>query len=472
MPNTPPRNSGFPTPARTPVPEDASADIRNESDEQIKGTLWAFFTSWVGRDAGDLLLVCADERKNARPDPEQAARELMKSGRPGGYYINGISGKDNDPVRTADLTVLWGTEDGSFTGSRHEIAFRLQQITPAMEAYRVDPDGFGNRTAAEPSWGNELILLDEEEIIRKQSGFAFPELSGDDLISIGLSTEKQGIRLDMVSGCVKGQDLYLLCSVRDLEGRYDGLDMEIDQQWDKAGYIPLEYSRPFSDFGENKSIWVLHIEQYAQYQTEDGTIALGIDRISFEKDDSFDLLPFLKKYGKETAGVEPPDNARLWSNGEYTSAEGLKILDYTHPLDVSLTETAKLTGAGWIDNQLHVQLNTAAKTIRTESGISSSAVLVQVYDPFSSQSSRSVEWDDSGDSFPDWFEYVLDIKPEDNEQRWLTVEVRNIRGVVEDNWEIEIPVNMLLKETAEETAKQDTMNTIQNVRISENAADD
>ena len=83
-----------------------------------------------------------------------------------------------------------------------------------------------------------------------------------------------------------------------------------------------------------------------------------------------------------------------------------------------------------------------------------------------------MEWDDSGDSFPDWFEYVLDIKPEDNEQRWLTVEVRNIRGVVEDNWEIEIPVNMLLKETAEETAKQDTMNTIQNVRISENAADD
>ena len=426
--------------------EEPSANSQNESDEQIKGTLWAFFTDWVGQDTGYLLDVCADEWKDRQPDPEKAVRELMASGKPGGYIINGISGKDNDQVRTVDLTVRW--DAGTY--SRYEIPSRLQQITPAMEAYRVDPDGFGNGTTAEPVPENELVLLTEEEIIRK--AISYPDLSYDDFIPLNLGMEKQGIRMEVISGCVKGQDLYILCSLQDLEGRYDGLDMEIEQ-WFKPEAPRMGYSRPYSNYAENKSFWLFHTEEFAQYQAEDGTITFGIDRVNFEKDNSIDLFPLLKEYGKETEGVNAPDNARLLING--TSAENLKILDYTNPLDVPLTQTEKLTGIGWINNQLHVQMHAAEETIQTESGTSFPATSVQVYDPFSSQSGQVVEWDENGDWFNDWYDYGLDIKPEDVEQRWLTAEVRETKGVVEVDWEIPIPVNMLLKGTDEDTVAQD-----------------
>ena len=228
--------------------------------------------------------------------------------------------------------------------------------------------------------------------------------------------------------------------------------MEIEQLF-KAGSLRMGYSRPYSNYAENKSFWLFHTEEFAQYQAEDGTITFGIDRVNFEKDKSIDLLPFLKEYGKETDGVNAPGNARSFADGE--STEGLKVLDYTNPLDVFLAETATLTGIGWIDNQLHIQLHTATDNIHTESGTSFPATSVHVYDPFSSQSGQVVEWDDSGDWFPEWYDYALDIKPEDVEQRWLVAEVREVKGVVEDNWEIQVPVSMLLPETGAEPAAQE-----------------
>ena len=422
-----------------------NAVVENESDVQIKATLWAFFTDWVGQNTNYMLLVCADEWKDRQSDPEQAARELMASRKPDGYIINSISGKDKDPVRTVDLTVQW--DAGTY--SRHEIPFRLQQVTPQMDAYRVDPDGFETGTEAEPVSKKELVLLTEEEIIRKE--ISYLEFSYDDLIPINLSMEKQGIRMEVMSGCVKGQDLYILCSLQDLEGRYDGLDMEIEQLF-KPDVLRMGYSRPYSNYAENKSFWLFHTEEFAQYQAEDGTIPFGIDMVRFEKDESFDMLPFLEKYGKETEGVNAPENARTL--GDKESAEDLKVLDYTNPLDVPLTETAKLAGIGWIDNQLHIQLHTAAENIHTEGGTSFPATSVQVYDPFSSQSGQVVEWDENGDWFNDWYDYGLDIKPEDVEQRWLTAEVRETKGVVDDNWEVQVPINMLLTGSDEDAAVQ------------------
>ena len=426
--------------------EEPVANSQNESDEQIKGTLWAFFTDWVGQDTGYLLDVCADEWKDRQPDPEKAARELMASGKPGGYIINSISGKDGDPVRMVDLTVRW--DAGTY--NRYEIPFRLQQITPAMEAYRVDPDGFGNGTTAEPVPENELVLLTEEEIIRK--AISYPDLSYDDFIPLNLGMEKQGIRMEVISGCVKGQDLYILCSLQDLEGRYDGLDMEIEQ-WFKPEAPRMGYSRPYSNYAENKSFWLFFIEQFAQYRAEDGTIPFGIDLVRFENDESFNILPFLEKYGKETEGVNAPENARL--TGDEESTENLKILDYTNPLDVPLTQTAKLTGIGWINNQLHVQMHAAEETIQTESGTSFPATTVSVYDPFSSQSGYLAQWDENGDWFMDWYEFVLDIRPENAAQRWICAEVRETKGVVDDNWEVQVPIDMLLPETGVDTAVQE-----------------
>ena len=300
-----------------------SANIQNESDKQIEATLWGFFIDWIAQDTESLLALCADEWKNDRLDPTQAIQKIMGYwGQPGGYKINGISGKDNDPVRTVDLTVQWKTEDGGYSYNRHEIAFRLQQVTPAVEAYRMDPVGFNTGIDVETVPGKELVLLTEEEIIRK--AISYPDLSYDDFIPLNLSVEKQGIRMEVISGCVKGQELYVLCSLQDLEGRYDGLNMEL-VQWYRDEFPRMDYSRPYSNYAENKSFWLFHTEQFAQYQAEDGTIALVIDLVKFENDISVDLIPFLEKYGKESEGVNAPENARSFADGE--STEGLKVLD-------------------------------------------------------------------------------------------------------------------------------------------------
>ena len=56
-----------------------------------------------------------------------------------------------------------------------------------------------------------------EETVRNNLKEAYPEIA-DELIPLNLTCERDGIRLEVQSALMKGQDVYILFSFQDLEG--------------------------------------------------------------------------------------------------------------------------------------------------------------------------------------------------------------------------------------------------------------
>ena len=107
----------------------------------------------------------------------------------------------------------------------------------------------------------------------------------------------------------------------------------------------------------------------------------------------------------------------------------------------------KLTGIGWIDDQLHTQIHFTADPIRTSDGVGHSGAGVNIHDSVSSEGVVwPLGWDDNGDEFPDWMESVIDVRQEDAEDLRLTAEVWENKEIVKDDWEVQIPLEEVLAE--------------------------
>ena len=435
----------------------ANVENEDESDESILNNLWWFFDYWFRGETAYLQNVCTDEWKEKQPDPEQAVRELMASGKPRGFKLNGVSGNDGDPVRTADVSVRWLTEDGGYTYSRHEIMVRRQKSAWGREEYLINPDGFSAGVSVEHVQENEMYPITEEALIRDTIGAHIPEVSYDEMIPIsGLSTEKQGIRLEAISGCVKGNKAYVLYALQDVEGKYDGLELNAFTEWHGDDENPGNLIRLYINRAENKSIWLYEVEKPGLLQKKDSKLTFGIDNISIWDEKDIDLTPYLRECDKNAEGIELPEVDKNPTIPEASYPDVEKILDYKHPLDISLWEGAKLTGIGWIDGRLHVQVQ-CTQDIMPIGDDEESWVEAQVnlYTPVAHQDYRPLDWRDTSDWSLSGKEYVLDVKPEDMEQSELTANIKKQKGLLKDNWELQVPISMLLKETDADAAVQE-----------------
>ena len=436
----------------------ANVENEDESDESILNNLWWFFDYWFRGETAYLQNVCTDEWKEKQPDPEQAVRELMASGKPRGFKLNGVSGNDGDPVRTADVSVRWLTEDGGYTYSRHEIMVRRQKSAWGREEYLINPDGFSAGVSVEHVPENEMYTITEEALIRDTIGAHIPEVSYDEMIPIsGLSTEKQGIRLEAISGCMKGNKVYMLYALQDVEGKYDGLELDAFSEWHgDDDENPGNLIRLYINRAENKSIWLYEVEKPGLLQKKDSKLTFGIDNISIWDEKDIDLTPYLRECDKNAEGIELPEVDKNPTIPEASYPDVEKILDYKHPLDISLWEGAKLTGIGWIDGRLHVQVQCTQDIMPigddeeawVEAQVNLSTLAAHQY-------YRPLEWRDTSDWSLSGKELVLDVKPEDMEQSELTANIRKQKGLLKDNWELQVPISMLLKETGEDTVVQE-----------------
>ena len=425
----------------------ANVENEDESDESILNNLWWFFDYWFRGENAYLQKVCTDEWKEKQPDPEQAVRELMASGKPRGFKLNGVSGNDGDPVRTADVSVRWLTEDGGYTYSRHEITVRRQKSAWGREEYLINPDGFSAGVSVEHVPENEMYPITEEALIRDTIGAHIQEVSYDEMIPIsGLSTEKQGMRLEAVSGCVKRDKAYILCMVQDVEGKYDGLELHVSTEWNEDGNNSVSCPRVYWNRAENRSAWLYEVEQPGLLKAENGTIEVKTNWISATDEKEIDLIPFLKEYGKDEAGVALPELLKNPTIQEISYPDVDKVLDYKHPLDISLWEGTKLTGIGWIDGRLHIQVNS------TWDG---EPVSVNIYTPVQHQYYRPLEWVDDNNYNATVQEFVLDVNPEEIEQSTLTVGIIKTKASLNDSWELQVPISILLPETGADTAVQE-----------------
>lgn len=429
----------------------------DETLGQITHTFWGFMTGWAEKDTDRMLALCADEWKANTPDAAQAIENLAASGKPRGYQFIQISGGQEDPVRTASIAVQWEAENGSFIWKKHEIAFR--RLSGGNDIYYVDPEGFAAGEPAEAVPEEDLVLLTEEGI-RRTNLETHLGISMDALIPLNLSVEKQGIRVDVISGCVKGKNAYFMCKVQDIDGKYAGYELDASPFWNDD-VVSTSVMNLASDPGANERTQMIRLELSDLLPTSGASLQAGYGSFTVEDGSRIDLLPLLKEHGGAEEGTALPNIERNYGGTE--SPEDLKVLNYRKPLDIPLYRDVCLGGIGWIDGQLHVQLHNTGRDVIDMRNGRTFACMMNVscyvngksYEDISSPY-NPLNWDGDSDGWSEWSEFVFNCQPEDAEKMELDTYITVTDRILEDNWTVNIPLDPIrIPDDPEQAGVQD-----------------
>ena len=356
---------------------------------------------------------------------------------------------------------------------RLDLRVYMTHVTKTLDAkweFQVPVDTIlaktGTETAASAAdtFTDDPVLLTEEAIIRDVMDAHVEDISYDELRPIGLSTEKQGIRMDVVSGCRKGNKAYFLLTTQDLNGKYNEYECSPtfayeheDNSWD--GYeVRLNINR-----AEGKTTWLYRVDLSKVLPTENSTIRAGMKQLSFSERKEIDLLPMLKEYGRTEEGVTPPkESLRSTLDGKPIENK-LKALDYQESLDIHLDGNVFLSAIGWIDNQLHVQFQNKSWALMQQEypDIPYDNYMMAVNCSVKDKAFKEVHayenpmsWRETYEG-PSWEESVFNCTPEDLDRMELYTNETISKGVLDDDWTVGIPMEMIRDETSEETAVQE-----------------
>ena len=418
------------------------------SDEVTVHRLWGFFTAWAVDDPEWMLLNCAAEWKKEKADPGQALAEILKSGKPHGYRIGSISGEESDPVRIAEVILQRETEDGGYTWSLHRI-----RCLREAEGYVFDPEGLASGSPADAVPEEELFLMTREGVMKSRLEMHGVEGLYDRLVPIGVSIERLGIRVEIVSGLAEGTNAWFVISLQDTEGKYDGFDLE-PMFTDNIDKTSFNYwcGKLYDDQAERKSTYIVCQELDREITPEDAAAAVGVTAIRVQEEKTVDLLPALKQYGGTAEGILPPKTVehRETEDGPVIP-EGFRVLDYNQPLDVRLFKGVDLTGIGWIGGQLHVQFhNRGHEYVEMRNGRSSACsvgAVASVYGRTYRETNVDYSpllWDGDNDGWTDWSEYVFNCGPEEADQLELNASITITDRMLQDEWHLLIRPDQIL----------------------------
>lgn len=297
----------------------------------------------------------------------------------------------------------------------------------------------------------------------------------DELKPIGLSVDRQGIRMTLISGLVSGKEAWLVYSLEDPEEKYTGADVwtlrftntletvtEVPDE-ERPGIIHeasnAEINGESSIAGEeDTNVFVRWLKFPDEIDTTERTIRAGAECVKIERKTLTDLNTALEEHGKTAEGLA----ARSFVRRRWERAV-VKVLDCSDPLNIPLgREDILLTGIGWIDGQLHVQVqNKAASEFWKGTMSYGPAFEVSVFglarqDDGTVDVQRTkeldlpdmpVKWSDSSNgSVQQYEEWILDCKPDEPIDLYATVTA--LEDVLEDDWTVEFPLGMICAEEA------------------------
>ena len=368
---------------------------------------------------------------------------LAESGHPLSVdFISEVSPEEKDSV--TELTAVF-REVTDVSEGTWEILF---PVTPV-------PGGEAPEAAEEAA-------LSCEETVRLKLEERWPGIT-DRLKPVNLVCEDQGIRMEILSGLIRGNESWIVWSLEDLEGsRLDETNFNVMHEWDTVGPIESASDVPLYWNGEeHKAVYLWHRTYTSVNEPEDGCYTYYMHQLYHHEEETFDLKPLLKEYAESVEGVLPPDHATAYNGywGE-KAPEGVKFLDYTHPLDIPLTERGKLllTGIGWIDGKLHVQVHEAEPSFceiseQRFSRYNSVNVFNYSYNGFYFDKvyrSSPFTWEDPDNPWDRWQEFILDSSPDDVKLMSLTAKMGFTTVTVTGNWEIPVPVSVIREEAGTE----------------------
>lgn len=454
------------TPTNTPVPYPwyGETPSTEEAEEDLQYSVWRFFSSWVNHDENGISILFTLEQRYADGDPAHDLLQYLTGIglTPLDYQINSVSGTSGDAERTvvctSQMKELKGREaqyiQTTLNFVKNEAGWYYLKIGSPLEMRSV--------AASDPSL--ETVSLSPEDIIA--DGLKYEYDLTEALKPLNLTAEKQDIRMDVRSALAKGKDLWVLYSVQDLTGKHDPRELNtylnaVENTFGSEG--GGETTVLLIDDDQHRITYCLHVTFKQPIPANDRTVALRTDDLCILRTtdvDYADLAPLLEQYAVTTEGVTPPELITNYSVAagyevppQLIRPDSLKILDYQNPLNVDLLpgnpscEGIKLTGIGWIDGKLHVQLHSEnSHKVNIGGGersswyASGSDVLPDSVCP----RWNPVQWDENGDMWGDWAELVFDGTPETLKKYSSLITLYTVEEVLEDTWAFDFPISQIL----------------------------
>lgn len=301
----------------------------------------------------------------------------------------------------------------------------------------------------------------------------WPELA-EALMPVNTSCEKLGIRMEVESAVVQDNKVMVVYSMQDLEG--DRLNeysqATIDETAVQQGtHVSLENIESTSlllsyDPETRKATFAQEIEYDRPVKGTNEKIRLGIPYLFLEEQVVTDLLPILETYGENPA-VIPASEADVlwyasWGGNVEQAPEGLKLLDHTQNPEVPIHKHAAISGIGWIDGALHVQVHLVNNDM-VQGGAGADSyypvychVLMQLADGWSPWARYSDNLDavldgvycvrmGSNEDMPEWSEYILPCDPSEISGAKLEAQVRlnDTFRTLQGFWIVDVPLSMI-----------------------------
>ena len=402
-------------------------------DESVQRSLMWFFETWV-QDPERVKMGCTPEWREST-DREEVLQAILADRTPLSYQINSISGQDGDPVRDAVCTLEM--EKGRFE------RFTIALVKDEYESYDIDPEGLKRGDPVEADSFTKTVAMSEEGFISARLDLEVPGLS-DKLFPVNLVCEKNGLRVEVISGYVSGTECQFVISMEDLEGKYDDSMVFPTFACDMAGFSGYSAGTVYTDKKKHKTVYLYTPNLSNPDLTEDRIITAGIDTVHMETLKDIDLLPMLGQYGKTVEGVKQPSQLKLAGTANKFPPKDMKFLDYTQPLDIPLFGDVCLSGIGWIDGQLHVQYhNTGAVSYSKGSVTYNNTWSVWEYGTAGMPAYSPVEWDADLDGYGEWEEFIYDLSPEETDGLELGATIKLLDKVLNDGWMVEIPLELI-----------------------------
>ncbi len=438
-------------------PESEPVEVETKSpvlDADIAYDISEFFRDWA---AGDAELMWGDvtpEWRLSREDGDGSLRSLIASGTPRRYQINDITDGASDGGKIITCTVemtIPGTE---------EIEIRRYRVSvkPTEHGfYKVDPAGFIDWEDGEYDPAMEMVLVDQTTVLNKLQSDGYSDTTKY-LKPMNLICEKQGIRLNVMSGGIRDQEGWFVCAVEDMEGAYADFPIDPVFSGNFGAEAEVTSTRMYRNALEHYTVYMVYVNYKQPVTPEDCTVTLNMDSVMVHEGAQADLVPLLQEHAKTVEGVELPQLATIILRNRdrgATEVPGLKVLDYTQPLNIPLFNHTYLANAGWIDGKLHVQICHTNRTPDSYDALWINTLLDGKMDILRKEADYSpVDWYDDKAY---WYEYIFDYTPEDIEQLEMTAAFLDGRKELKDDWSVSFPLSTIYEESepaAEETKAQ------------------
>ncbi|MBP5729148.1 MAG: leucine-rich repeat domain-containing protein, partial [Clostridia bacterium] len=414
------------------VPDTGLVQKMREDFNQFN--LWQFFGNWAQGNVDDMVYGLNITHKLNGEASKARVKELLKSGTPLNYQINDVRSESGEKVYTCTVEL----DPGSGENPRCE-RFEVRINTDVMnERYGIDLNSFDNGQPAEMDPALETVSLSRETYINNYLEYFSPGIR-EKMLPIGLTCEGNGIRMELISGLLKGGEEYIFYSLEDLEGKYDLGSMDTMDLSESIGKWESYSSSPVYRDKTARKVYFIWNPHYGNQPVDltDRTVTLKLKYLDILQNCWVNIAELVEQYGKITEGVPAPEGTSEWDvqKGEFVTPEGAMVLDHRNPLDIQVFPNLKITGIGWIDDRLHVQV--------CEKNMTRASL------DFGHMVRSELFWyeAENGGSYT---EVIFNIKPDSERIKDIYFCPRIGQERIFGPWRIEFPLSAICPETAEQ----------------------